>query len=98
MRWIMLDAALPQKQEFPSGEYEPDINRKRQCVGRGRRLDRFARHEECIERSDVVVGNQREMIVRKCRIKVSSVAIDAFAHRPCKRSLGPLSDAGLWIW
>src|SRR5207248_10009130 len=41
---------------------------------------RLARHEEGVERADVLVRGLGEMVVRESGIEIAAIAIDAIAH------------------
>ena len=62
MRWVRAIRSLPQEQKLPAREQRADVERETEIVRRRRGVDRRPRHEESIERGDVVVGGKREMI------------------------------------
>ena len=63
----------------------------------GRRADRLPRHQKGIKRVVVLVGDVGEMIIRKGRIEMLAVAIDAGAHRAAECRLRPAADAGVGV-
>ena len=60
-------------------------------------LHRLARHDEGIERGDVLVRQLGEMVVRERREEMPAFAVDAFAHRARKGRERPAADAGLGV-
>src|SRR5207237_5686708 len=55
---------------------------------------RLARHDEGIERGDILVRQLGEMVVRERREEMPALAVDAFAHRARKGPERPAADPG----
>ena len=66
---------------LPDGDRRPG---HQYAVGGRFRTHRIARHEERVNGIDVLVGDMREVVVRKCRIEIATVSVDALMHRSQK--------------
>src|SRR5207248_864452 len=67
------------------------------AVGAVRLPHRLARHHEGVERGEVLAGELGEMVVRKRRIEMPAVAIDALAQRARKCLQRPATDAAVGV-
>src|SRR3982751_211033 len=72
-----IDAGL-QVARFPEAE---ERARNRHRVPAVLLLHGLARHDEGVERRDILVRRLREMVIRKSGIEMTPAPIDAFAHR-----------------
>jgi hypothetical protein len=68
-----------------------------QFVRRRYRPHRLARHQIGVDRFGIVIGDAREMVIGKGRIKISAVAPHAIAQRTLKRRLRPVPDSGMRV-
>ena len=51
-----------------------------------------SRHNKCIQRVNIVIGEMSEMIVGECWIKMMTLAVDTIAQGPPKRFLRPTAN------
>src|SRR4029078_4022034 len=81
LRTIRLKGTLAQEEKLPAGECDAQVVRKTQRVFRSFCGHDISRHQKRVKRLVVVLGNKREVIVRKGGVEVLPRAVDAFAHR-----------------
>ena len=96
-RGVGLIAPVAQEQQLPAGDHGALIERKRQLVRAGRRMNRRPRHQIRIERAVVFVGNMGEVVIREGRIEMLAIPIDARLHGAAERGFRPAADPGLGI-
>ena len=89
--------AAVEEQQVPTGNQDPDVERKPEFVFWRRRRYRLARHDERVNGSDILHSDLSKMIVREGGVKIVALAIDAFVHGPHKGFFGPRPDAGLSV-
>jgi hypothetical protein len=77
---VRLEASGLEEQELPAGDQRPEVEWKRKIVRRGFGAHRLARHQERVDRGDVVGRHFGEMVVRKRRIEVPAVSAHAFVQ------------------
>ncbi len=86
-----------EEQQVPASERRAHVQREGQPVGGCRGPDRLARHQEGVERADILIGRAGEMRVGQRRVEVPPRARDPLAHRPAERRLRPPADPGLRV-
>lgn len=94
---IRLKGAPIEKQDIPAGDETTKVERKNQIVGGSGAANCRSAHQERIDRTNIVIGSMREMIIGESRIKMPAFPIDALAHRTRKRHLRPRAYAGFGI-
>src|SRR6266478_5505233 len=97
LRCVSLEHTWLAKQRVPTRHQRTPVERKRQRVAWSIRAHRRLGHQVSIERLQVGVGYLGEMRVRKCRIEMPSIAMDALAHGAFECGIGPGADPGLEI-
>jgi hypothetical protein len=70
MGWRRLEAPRPEEQQLPAGLQRADPQWGNEGVRDRRRMDRFLRHDEGVDRVDVVVAYLGEMVVGEGRKEV----------------------------
>src|SRR5258705_10837279 len=97
LRCVSLEHTWLVKQRVPTRHQRTPVERKRQravwSIGAHWRL----RHQISIERLQVSVGCLGGVRVRKCRIEMPSVAMDALTHGALEGGVGPGADPGLEV-
>jgi len=80
LRRVRLVGSVAKKQQLPAGDHKPLVEWKGKLVLAGGRANRLPCHQVGVERLVIRIGDVGEVIVRKCRIEVLPVAIDAGSH------------------
>src|SRR2546425_1395022 len=89
-RRVGLEDAALEVARLPNADARP---RQRHGIAPVFLPHRLARHDEGIERGDVLVRQLGEMVVRKRGEEVPAFAVDAFAHRAREGLERPAADA-----
>ncbi len=82
-----------ERDELPAGDHGAQTQGRHEPIGRRPRRHRAARHQEGIDRVDVGVGHQAEMVVGERRVEVAAVPGHTRAHGASERCPRPAADA-----
>src|SRR2546425_7074089 len=93
-RGVGLEDAALEVARLPDADARP---RQRHGIAPVLLAHRLARHDEGIERGEVLVRQLGEMVVGKRREEMAAFAVDAFAHRARKGLERPAADAGFGV-
>src|SRR4051794_20961074 len=88
---------LAKEQGLPARKHQPEIEREWKFICRSLGVHGLTSHEKRIECPVVLIGHLSEVIVRKSRVEVMPLAIDAFAHGADESCLGPVPDTRFGI-
>jgi hypothetical protein len=96
-RRIGLECRAPEEQELPGAQKAAQVEREAQRMRLVLGAHRLARHDEGVQRLQVLIAEQREVFVGKRRIEMAPFPVQSLTHRAHECGLGPAADAGVRI-